>query len=83
MTSQVQRSAAAGGADLRSGPAQGLFEQPEGVLEVETTQKRLPPAVHMGRAGVGDGGPQPDGFGVAVAGQVLDLQPDECAFDDR
>src|SRR3954447_16910918 len=27
-------------ADLRDGPAQGLFEQPEGVFEIETAQER-------------------------------------------
>jgi hypothetical protein len=44
------------------------------VLEVEAAQERLPPAVHVGRGGAGGGGPQPDGLGVAVAGQVLDLE---------
>ena len=73
MTSQVQRSAAAGVRMRRGGPAQGLFEQPEGVFEVEAAQKRLPPAVHVGRGGAGDRGPQPHGLGVTVAGQVLDL----------
>ncbi len=33
--------------------------------------------------GVGGGGPQPDRLGVAVAGQMIDLQPDQGAFDDR
>ena len=61
------------GADLRGRPAQGLLEQSEGVLEIETAEERLPPAVDVGGGGAGDRGPQPDRLGVAVPGQVLDL----------
>ena len=83
MTSQVQRSAGVRGADLRCGPAEGLLEQPEGVFQVEATQEGLPPAVHVGRVGAGDRGPEPHRFGVAVPGQMVNLQPDQGALDDR
>ena len=82
MTSQVQRSAGRGCGSSGSGPAEGLLEQPEGVFEVEAAQERLPAAVDVGRGGVGIGSPQPHRFRVAVAGQVLDLQPDQGALDD-
>src|SRR3954464_4353029 len=72
-----------GGPDLRCGPAQGLFEQPESVFEVEAAQEGLPPAVDIGCGGTDCGGPQPHGLGVTVAGQMLDLQPDQGALDDR
>jgi hypothetical protein len=54
-------------------PAQGLLEQPEGVLDIETTQERLPPPVDILRRGIGCRAPQPDRFGVAVTGQMIDL----------
>jgi len=60
-------------AQARAGPAEGLLEQSEGVFEVEATQERLPPAVHIGRGRVDGGDPEPDRLGVAVAGQMLDL----------
>jgi len=69
-----------GGADLRAGPAEGLFEQPERGFEVEATQERLPSAIHVSSGGAGDRGLQPHRLRVAVAGQVLDLQPDQGAF---
>lgn len=46
--------------DLRGGPAQGLFHQPEGVLQVEAAEEGLPPAVHVRRCGRGGRAPQPD-----------------------
>ena len=70
------------GAELRAGPAEGLFEQPEGVFQVEAAQERLPPAVDVGGGGAGGRGPQPHRLGVTVAGQVLDLQADQGALDD-
>src|SRR3954451_3910273 len=39
--------------DLRCGPAEGLFEQPEGVFQVEAAQERLPAAVHVCGCGAG------------------------------
>src|ERR1035441_9151100 len=42
-----------GVADLRGGPAEDLLEQPEGVLEIETAQERLPEPVHVGRGRAG------------------------------
>jgi hypothetical protein len=59
-----------------------LFEQPEGVLEIEPAEERLPQAIHVGSAGAGDRRPQPDRLGVPVAGQAFDLQPDQRALDD-
>ena len=40
-------------ADLRGGPAEGLFEQAEGVLDVEAPQVCLPETVGVRRGGVG------------------------------
>ena len=71
------------GADLWAGPAEGLFEQPEGVFQVEAAQERLPGAVDVDGGDTGGRRPQPDGLGVTVAGQVVDLQADEGPFDDR
>src|SRR5713101_5410975 len=46
------------GAELGAGPAENLFQEPEGVLEVEA-QERLPGAVHR-ISGCGSGrGPRP------------------------
>jgi hypothetical protein len=77
ITSRVQRSAASGVRIFGR-----LFEQPEGALEIEAAQERLPPAIHILSGGAGGGAPQPDGLGVAVAGHALDLQPDQGALDD-
>jgi len=52
------------------------------VLQVEPAQERLPPPVDLDSGRVNGGGPQPYRLGVAVAGQVLDLQSDEGAGDD-
>jgi hypothetical protein len=40
-------------ADLGDGPAQGLFEQPEGVFKIESAEKRLPAQIDVftGHAG--------------------------------
>ena len=53
------------------------------MFEVEAAQEGLPGPVDVdaGRGRVA--GPQPQRFRGAVAGQVLDLQPDQGAFDDR
>src|SRR5438128_6976705 len=40
-------------ADLGCGPAQGLLEQPEGVLKIEAAQERLPEPVDVGWGGAG------------------------------
>ena len=69
--------------DLGYGPAEGLFEQAEGVFQVEAAQERLPAAIDVGRGGVGLRPPQPQRFRVLLSGQVLDLQPDQGALDDR
>lgn len=67
--SQVRRSAASGSADIWGGPAEGLFEQAEGVLDVEASQVSLPETI-----GVCRGASVPDhhgqtGFGVAPLGR--------------
>ena len=51
LISQVHRSAACRVADLRGGPAEDLLEQPEGVLQVEPAQERLPAAGPRQQAG--------------------------------
>src|SRR6266536_2103962 len=52
-------------------------------FKIESSEERLPEPVQVGGGGAGGRGPQPHRLGVAVAGQVLDLQPDEGAFHDR
>src|SRR5947207_15983169 len=51
-------------------------------LDIEAAQERLPGAVYLPGGGAGTGGPQPQRLRSAVAGQVLDVQPDESALDD-
>jgi hypothetical protein len=82
MASQSPAVGGLGGAELRAGPAQGLLEQSEGVLKIEPTEKRLPPAVDVGGGGAGARRPQPPRLGVTVAGRVVDLQADQRALDD-
>ena len=82
MASQGPAVGGLGGAELRAGPAQGLLEQSEGVLKIERTEKRLPPAVDVGGGGAGARRPQPPRLGVTVAGRVVDLQADQRALDD-
>ena len=55
----------------------------EGVFEIEPSQERLPAAVHVGSGRAGDRRPQPDRLRVAVAGQMVDPQPDQGTLDDR
>jgi len=45
-------------------------------FKIETAQERLPQPVHLIGGGAGGRAPQPDRLGVAVAGQVIDGQPD-------
>src|ERR1019366_8878961 len=69
-------------ADFRGGPAEGLLEQAEGVLEVKPAQERLPQPVGVTGAGAGARPPQPPGLWVAVPGQVINGQPDQGPLDD-
>lgn len=72
-----------GGADLRAGPAEGVFEQSEGVLDVEAPQVCLPQAAGVCGGGLGAGSPQPDRLGGCSAGRVADVQADHRPLDDR
>jgi hypothetical protein len=67
---------------LRDGPAEGLFEQPEGVLDVEAPQECLPASINIGRRRIYFGPPQPYRFGLPTAGKAIDGEPDDRAFDD-
>ena len=83
MISQVQRSAACGVRIFgRVQPRVCLNSR-----KVCSRSKRRRNACHQrstsARGGAGGRGPQPHRFRVTVAGQVLDLQPDQGAFDDR
>lgn len=74
---------AVGVTDFRGRPAEGLLPQPEGVLQVESAEEGLPPAVHVhGCGGIGRAAPQPDRFRVAVAGQALDLEANQRTVQD-
>jgi site-specific DNA recombinase len=52
-------------------------------FQVESAQERLPEPVDVLSVGAGSRGPQPDGLGVAVAGQVLNLQMNQRAMQER
>jgi len=71
-----------GGVDTGPGPAQGLFEELEGVFQVEAVQEGLPQAIHLGVGELGSGVPQPHRFGVTITGQPLDLELDDAALDE-
>jgi len=43
----------------------------------------LPASIHVGGGDAGGRGPQPYRFRVAITGQVVDLEPDQGALDDR
>ena len=61
----------------------GLLEEPEGVLEVEAAQERLPEPVHLAGGHLGGRAPQPHRCGVPVTGQPVDVESDDAAGDDR
>ena len=58
---------------LGANPAEGLLEEPEGVLKIESAQEGLPGPVDLGAGRGRVAGPQPQRFRGAVPGQVLDL----------
>src|SRR5260370_18488328 len=58
------------------------YRQDRIVLEVKTAQERLPVPVHVVGGGPGARAPQPHRLGIAVPGQVINLQPDQGAVDD-
>ena len=66
-----------------AGPAEGLFEHAEGVLDVESPEECLPGQVGLVVVGGGVGPPEPDRFRVASGRQPFDGQPDDGALDDR
>ena len=72
-----------GGADLRGCPAEGLFEQPEGVLDIEPAQERSPEPIDICWCQTGFRAPQPHRRRMTVTGQVIHRQPDHCSLDDR
>ena len=51
-------------------------------LYIEAAQERLPGPVDLLVRGPGAGGPQPYRVRVPLAGQVINLEPDEGALDD-
>jgi hypothetical protein len=51
------------------------------VLQVEAAQVAGPGLVHVGGGGAGFRGPQPQRRCVAIAGQALDLEPNQRALD--
>ncbi len=52
------------------------------MFQVEAPQERLPAHVDVRAGQRGGRGPQPQWLGIAFAGQVLDLQSDQCAVQD-
>ena len=69
-------------AELRPRPAEDLLEEPERVFDIKAAQECLPGAVDRISGQAKGSGPQPQRFGAAVAGQVIDGQADEGALDD-
>lgn len=67
----------------QTGPTQSLLEQPERVLDIKTTQKHVPATVDIRIGRIHFGPPQPHRFRVTAAGQMVHLQPDDGAGDDR
>jgi hypothetical protein len=59
MTSQVQRSAAAGVRMRGFVQPKVSLEEPEGVLKIEAAQEHLPQPIHIGGFGADAGEPQP------------------------
>jgi hypothetical protein len=49
---------------------------------IEAAQERLPGPVDLLVRGPGAGGPQPYWVRVPLAGQVIDLEPDEGTLDE-
>lgn len=72
-----------GSTEFRSGPAQGLLREAEGVLQIEAAEKCLPETVHILRGGAGLRGPQPHRRGIPVLRQMVDPQPHQHPFDRR
>ena len=75
MMIQVQRSGIDGCADTRSGPAQSVFEEPEGVFGVEAAQEGSPQAVQVRVGELGPGVGQPDRCGAAITGERVHVEP--------
>jgi hypothetical protein len=59
-----------------------LFEESEGVFDVEAAQERSPEPIDVGCGGVRAGVPQPQRFRVTVTGQAVDGESDDRAVDD-
>ncbi|GLP67328.1 hypothetical protein TUSST3_39500 [Streptomyces sp. TUS-ST3] len=62
-----------GSPQLRPGSPEGLLHQPEKVLDVEPSQKRLPAHVDVLAVQAGGGRPESERERVASAGQAVDL----------
>ena len=71
-----------GGSQLRTGPAKGLFRQPEEVLDVGPPQKSLPAHVGIHAVQAGGGQPEPEREWAASAGQTVDPEAEQRALDD-
>src|SRR2546429_561448 len=59
------------------GPAEGLLEQEEGVLQIEAAKEGLPAAVDVLGSGAGARPPEPDRLVDAAAGQLFDGEADD------
>src|SRR6266700_1456288 len=72
-----------GAAQAGPGQAKGLLEEPEGVLNVESSEEDPPQPIDVDRGGVGVAVPQPQRLGIAVARQTLDPKVHQRALHDR
>jgi hypothetical protein len=76
MMIQVHRSAAAGSRIFGVVQPSTCLNSRKVCSRAGPAQERLPAPGYLGGGQAGGGNPQPDRLGVAVAGQVIDGQPD-------
>ena len=83
MISQVQRSAASGVRIFGAVQPRVCLNSRKVCSRSKRRRNACQQRSTSAGGGAGDRGPQPDRLRVAVAGQVVDLQPDQGALDDR
>ena len=83
MISQVHRSAAAGSRIFGVVQPRTCLNRRKVCSRSNRRKNACQQPVHFSWRGAGARAPQPDGLGVAVAGQMIHLQPDQGAFDHR
>ena len=83
MISQVQRSAACGVRIFGAVQPRVCLNSRKVCSRSKRRRNDCQQPIDVGGGGAGGRGPQPHRFRVTVTGQVIDLQADQGAFDDR